>query len=154
MNIDERIKKSTKRQAEIKRFHMAYMANIARQLYKFSKMHDSVKSRICKAKTLLEENKDNYDPNLYNPEFQAVLEAENDILKELQVEELEVEMEVTELQRMRRKGIKTAKKIYKLKLETMEIRREHVKQKRELMEEKTHVMKLQGGPSARELGLG
>ena len=118
MNRDEKFKKDMERQAATKRDHMKRMAQIARQVYKLIKNRDSVKSRICKATTFLEENKDNDEPDV-----QKVLEAEYDSLKNMQETELKVEMALAESRKMRDDLIEMLKDIDKL---TIQMRKEYL----------------------------
>ena len=135
--MDEKFKKAIVEHTKIKRDIMKSMADIARQLYKLSKTRDSVKSAICKATTFLEENEDNDDMDL---------ETEYDILKvfqdvkELQAEELKMEMKLTEFRTMRYDMIEMLKKNEAM---VMEIKRQSKRQTSDIMKRDTHIMKLE-----------
>ena len=111
MNRDEKFKKDMERQAETKRDHMKIMAKIARQVYELSKIRDRVKSKICKATTFLEENKDNDDLDV-----QKALEAEYDSLKNMQEAELKVEMALAGLRKLRGERIEMLKMMRNLEI--------------------------------------
>ena len=122
--------KFMKKSNEARTAIMKNMADIAGQVFRLGRFRDSVKFRICKVKKLLED-------------WDLDFDAESDLsteLKDLQVTHMKVELQLAERRLLRYKMIEMLKKIDD---ETMEIRREYMRQKRELREKNCLVMKLE-----------
>ena len=92
------------------------LADTARRVFQFIKLRDSVKSKIRKASTYIDENKykDNVD-----------MEAEYAKLKRLQETIFEVDRSLTELRHGRCKMIEMQKRIKSRKVEMMRKMRDH-----------------------------
>ena len=106
MNLHDFMKQAIENRTKIRKS----MAEVARQVYTFSKARDSFKSTICKVTTFLEENKD------------LDLEAKCEMyyfLGQQREKKRIVEMKLTEQRRWRCEMIEMLKKIDN---ETMEIR--------------------------------
>ena len=128
MNLHDFMKKAIENRTKIRKS----MAEVARQVYTFSKARDSFKSTICKVTTFLQENKDLLD-------FEAKCEMYY-FLEQLREKELKVETKLTDRRRLRCEMIEVLKKVDN---ETVEIRRELVKQEREFITKSCRVMMLE-----------
>ena len=128
MNLHDFMKQAMENRTKIRKT----MSEVARQVYRFSKARDCFKSTICKVTTFLEENKDLLD-----------LEAKCEMyyfLEQLREKELKVETILTERRAFRCEMIEVLKKVDN---ESMEIRRDLVKQEREFITKSCRVMMLE-----------
>ena len=127
MNLHDFMKQAIENRTKIRKS----MAEVARQVYTFSKARDSFKSTICKVTTFLEENKD------------LDLEAKCEMyyfLEQLREKELKVETILTERRAFRCEMIEVLKKVDN---ESMEIRRDLVKHEREFITKNCRVLMLE-----------
>ena len=114
--MGDRLRKAMRENLTAEEECIKLMADTARRVFQFIKIRDSVKSKICKATTYLDENK--YKDNLD-------MEAEYAKLKRLHETMFEVEMSLKKLRHGRCKMIEMQKRIKDRKIEMMRHVRDH-----------------------------